>query len=206
MQSELELEGNDEMSPMQLTSHKLSALGCLSAMQKMIRRAEEREAMRFAVELLHTSKAYTSMVCKRLQVISHEDIDTLACPWIVPYVATACTQALMWYEPNVEKLGKTRMCVGNSIRLMCRAPKSREGDHFAASVGWASILENYRPEIPEWTFDMHTRRGKQLGRGRDYFREVSTVLVPPAGKDAYEDEAYRLWKLYDRRKQGGDNE
>jgi hypothetical protein len=41
----------------------------LSAMEKAIRRGLEREAMEFAVELMHTSKAFHSMVCNRLEVI-----------------------------------------------------------------------------------------------------------------------------------------
>ena len=36
--------------------------------------------MEFAVELMHTSKAFHSMVCNRLIVVCHEDLDTLAAP------------------------------------------------------------------------------------------------------------------------------
>jgi hypothetical protein len=50
----------------------LPALGCISAMQKCIRRGMEREAMQFAVELLSTSKQFHTMVCNRLEIISHE--------------------------------------------------------------------------------------------------------------------------------------
>ena len=62
------------------TKNGLPAMACVSAMQKAIRRGMEREAMEFAVELMHTSKVFHSMVCKRLQIISHEDIDTEAAP------------------------------------------------------------------------------------------------------------------------------
>jgi len=183
------------------TLHKLSALACLSAMQKCIRRGMELEAMQFAVELIHSRKAYHSMVCKRLQVISHEDIDTQANPMIVPFVKAACEQSMAWYDPDVTKLGKSRMSIGNAIRLMCRSVKSREGDHFHAATGWASILEDFAPTIPDWAFDQHTSKGKRLGRGLDYFREESTKLIPPVEKkDAYEDEAYRLWALNAERK------
>src|SRR5262245_43816878 len=111
------------------TKHGLSAFGCISAMQKCIRRGMEREAMEFAVEMMHTSKAFATMVANRLEIISHEDIDTGADPGIVPFVRTACDQARAWYDPD--KLGKSRMAIGNAIRLMARAKKSREGDHFA---------------------------------------------------------------------------
>jgi hypothetical protein len=45
------------------TKNGLPAMACVSAMQKAIRRSMEREAMEFAVELMHTSKAFHSMVC-----------------------------------------------------------------------------------------------------------------------------------------------
>jgi hypothetical protein len=73
------------------------------------------------------------MVCKRLEIISHEDIDTQANPAIVPFVATAVAQSKLWYD--ADKLGASRLAIGNAIRLMCRAAKSREGDHFAAAIG-----------------------------------------------------------------------
>lgn len=182
------------MSRIPPTIHGLNALYCISALQKFIRRAMEREAMEVAVELHLTSKAFATMLCNRLEVISHEDLDTAAAPHVVPFVHTAMTQARTWYDPA--KLGRSRMPIGNAIRLMCRAPKSREGDHFQAAIGWRAVLEEYAPELPDWIHDQHTTIGKRAGRGLEYFRETSTQLVPPpATKDAYEDEAYRMWAL-----------
>jgi hypothetical protein len=109
-------------------------------------------------------------------------------------------QAREWYDPDQEKLGKSRMAVGNSIRMMCRAQKSREGDHFAAAFGWANIVAGFVPTIPEWAQDQHTMIGRRLGRGLEYFRTESTRLVPQPGKDAYEDLAYEMWALRDARK------
>ena len=113
------------------TRSGLPAMACVSAMQKAIRRGMEREAMEFAVELMHTSKAF-SMVCNRLEVICHEDLDTIAAPWIVPFVATALAQSRARYTKSI---GEARLMVGNAIRMMCRSPKSRAGCHFAAAIG-----------------------------------------------------------------------
>jgi replication-associated recombination protein RarA len=168
-------------------------------MQKCIRRGMEREAMEFAVELLHTSKAFHSMVCKRLEIISHEDIDTQADPAIVPFVATAVAQAMRWYD--AEKIGKSRLAIGNATRLMCRAAKSREGDHFAAAIGLRSMLEGFAPTIPDWALDQHTLAGRKLGRGLDHFRKEGAKLIPPPTEpDPFEDEAYRLWAIKQQRK------
>jgi hypothetical protein len=75
------------------TKNGLPAMACVSAMQKAIRRGMEKDAMEFACELMHTSKAFHSMVCNRVEVICHEDLDTLAAPWIVPFVSTALAQS-----------------------------------------------------------------------------------------------------------------
>lgn len=181
------------------TLNGLPAMACVSAMQKCIRRGMEREVMEFAVELIHTSKNFCPMVCNRLQIISHEDIDSMLDPGIVPFVYTATEQARAWYTTDKMKLGKTRMAIGNAIRLMDRANKSREGDHFHAAVGLSNLLEGYVPEIPDWANDQHTMKGKRMGRGLEHFRKESAKLIPrPSVKDKYEDEAYRLWGVKER--------
>jgi replication-associated recombination protein RarA len=179
------------------TLHGLDAMSCVSSLQKCIRRGMEREAMEFAVELMHTSKRFHSMVCKRLEIISHEDIDTQSQPHIVPFVATCAAQAMRWYDPD--KIGTSRMAVGNAIRMMCRAAKSREGDHFAIAVGLANLIGGKVPAIPDWANDMHTLAGRKLGRGLKHFREHSAMLVPPVEKDAYEDAAYEMLALKQRK-------
>ena len=175
------------------TIHNLGAHECISAMQKFIRRGMEREAMEMAVEMGHTSKGFATWVTTRLEVISHEDVG-LAAPEIIPLVRTCCEQARAWW--NADKLGQWRMPIGTAIRALARAAKSREGDHFQAAVGLGSQLEGFRPSIPEWCYDQHTIKGKAQGRGVDYFRKVSTKLVPaPKKPDDYESEAYRLWEF-----------
>ncbi len=175
------------------TRSGLNAMACVSAMQKAIRRGMEREAMEFACELVHTSKAFHSMVCNRLEVICHEDLDTLAALWIVPFVATALAQSKERYS---SKIGEARLMVGNCIRMMARAPKSRAGCHFAAAIGLRSMLEDFAPTIPDYALDMHTMKGKAMGRGLDHFRKEGAKLVPePTAPDPYIEEAYRLWAI-----------
>src|ERR1700722_7410608 len=121
------------------TKGGLPVLVCISMMQKAIRRGMEKEAMEAAVEVLHTSKAFLTMIANRLEICSHEDIDTYAAPWIIPFVATCCEQAKRHHDPR--KLGRAPMFVGTAIRALARAPKSRLGGHFGASIGLASELE-----------------------------------------------------------------
>ena len=96
------------------TKNCVPAMACVSAMQKRIRRGMEREAMEFAVELIHTSKAFHSRVCNRLEVICHEDLDILAAPSIVAFVATSLAQSKERYS---SKIGEARLMIGNCIRM-----------------------------------------------------------------------------------------
>src|SRR4051794_39392746 len=74
--------------------------------------------------------------------------------------------------------------------MMCRSPESRAGCHFGAAIGLRSMLENYAPEIPDYANDMHTAKGKAMGRGLDHFRwEGARLIPPPTEPDTYEDEA-----------------
>jgi replication-associated recombination protein RarA len=180
------------------TKNGLPAMACVSAMQKAIRRGMEREAMEFACELMHTSKAFHSMVCNRLEVICHEDLDTLAAPHVFPFVAASLAASRDRYSKSI---GEARLMVGNAIRLMARSPKSRAGCHFGAAIGLRSLLEDFAPEIPDWAFDQHTHKGRWMGRGLQHFRKDGAKLVPPpTGDDPYEDEAYRLWAIKQRGK------
>ena len=170
-------------------------MACVSAMQKAIRRGMERDAMEFAVELMHTSKAFHTMVCNRLEVICHEDLDTLAAPWVVPFAAAAAAVAQS-SERYSKSVGEARLMIGNAIRMMARAPKSRAGCHFGAAIGLRSMLEGFAPKIPDFALDMHTMKGKAMGRGLDHFRKEGARLIPPPTEPApYEDEAYRLWAI-----------
>jgi replication-associated recombination protein RarA len=176
------------------TIHNMNAMACVSATQKSIRRGLEREAMEFAVELMHTSRAFHAMVCNRLEVICHEDLDTMAAPWVVPFVSTALAQSQERYA--AKKIGEARLMIGNAIRMMARAPKSRAGCHFAAAIGLRSMLEDFAPTIPDYALDMHTMKGKAMGRGLDHFRKEGAKLVPePTEPDLLVEEAYGLWAL-----------
>lgn len=98
-------------------------------------------------------------------------------------------------------IGKARLMIGNAIRMPARAPKSRAGCHFAVALRLRSMLEGFAPTIPDYALDMHTLKGKAMGRGLDHFRNEGAKLVPPPTEsDPFEDEAYRLWAIKQQRR------
>ena len=97
-------------------------------------------------------------------------------------------------ERYSKSIGEARLMVGNAIRMMARAPKSRAGCHFAAAIGLRAQLEGFVPEIPDRAYDMHTHKGRRMGRGLEHFREEGAKLIPPPTEpDPYEEAAYALW-------------
>ncbi|MEZ2207713.1 hypothetical protein AAE027_37805 [Bradyrhizobium japonicum] len=176
---------------------------CVSALQKAIRRGTERDAMEFVCELMHTSKAFYT------QSLLHDGLQSprsylprrprhIGCAARFPVVAASLAASRDRYSKSI---GEARLMVGNAIRTMCRAPKSRAGCHFAAAIRLRAQFEGYAPEIPDWANDRHTLTGRKLGRGLDHFRKEGAKLIPPpTGDDPYEDEAYRLWAIKQQRK------
>ena len=61
----------------------------------------------------------------------------------------------------------------------------------SAGARWSLLRVSDRPD---YALDMHTMKGKAMGRGLDHFREEGAKLVPqPTAYDRCEDEAYRQW-------------
>jgi hypothetical protein len=119
-------------------------------------------------------------------------------PHVFPFVAASLAASRERYRKSI---GEARLMIGNCIRTMARAPKSRAGCHFAAAIGLRSSLEGFAPTIPDWALDQHTLQGKAMGRGLDHFRAEGSLLIPPPTEpDAFEDEAYRLWTIKQRRR------
>ena len=177
------------------TLNSMSAFDCMSGMQKSIRRSDEEEAMLFACELYHSSKAFCTMVLNRLQVISHEDIDCIESPWIVPFVETSCRQIKEKYAAG--KIEDGRLFLANIILMLCDAPKSRIADHFHTALGYGNKDGTLVPKMEDYMLDHHTAAGRRLGRGLNHFREHASKLIDKCGLDVEEDRwadaAYEAW-------------
>jgi replication-associated recombination protein RarA len=138
-------------------------------------------------------------VCNRIEICAHEDIG-LADQAAVLFSSQAIEQARRFYKP--ERQGECMIMVGNAVRCLCRAHKSREGDHYQAVCMLNSELNDYVPEVPDFAYDSHNLEGRKRGRGVQFFKEEGTQLVPTREKpDLYEEEAFELWFQQERERQ-----
>jgi replication-associated recombination protein RarA len=153
----------------------------VSALQKMIRRGMEREAMYFAIEL---ESKFPSHLWNRLITIANEDIG-LADPHVTIYV-----DVLRKHYEDGRRRG-AGLALANAILALCRAEKSRLSDHFQSAM----YRTTERIEIPDVAFDKHTQQGRSMGRGWEHFLTEGVKLVPESDiPDSYREEAIVGWK------------
>jgi replication-associated recombination protein RarA len=151
-----------------------------SAMQKAIRRNDAAVAGYFALELW--TSGYRDYVWKRLFTISAED-----CHGVI----TKEIEALWQGHELVNKTAsepKGRIFVSKAVLLLCSAGKCRDADHLQNFIydrkmidveKWIEDVRQHPIPIPEYTFDVHTRKGKKRGRTKEeFFREEFEALQP----------------------------
>jgi len=170
-------------------------LECASALQKAIRRADARVAGYFALELW--SSGYGKYVWKRLLTVSAED-----CHGPVTQEIVALHDAFMAVNDGKPSAGKGRIFISKAVIVLCTAGKSRDADHLqnflydrdmlgpaekrdatagaeAADASLAELIGQDTIPIPDYAFDVHTRRGRAKGKTKaEFFREEQAALQP----------------------------
>jgi replication-associated recombination protein RarA len=164
-----------------------------SALQKSIRRGEERDALHWATEL--ELSGLGKYVWKRLRIIASEDVG-LAEP-----LAAVMVRALYenWLEEVKQQKGDTRYAgfhrvyLLHAVCLLARARKSRMLDD-ALAVMYAGDRTAEHPEIPDYALDRHTARGARMGGGMEHFVDVGSKIENEAAdvENPYRDEAREL--------------
>jgi replication-associated recombination protein RarA len=150
-----------------------------SAMQKAIRRNEEKTAIFFAIEI--AGSGYSEYVWKRLMVICSEDIG-LANNSAVVHVTALYASWKVIFDKNPEE---GTLPIIHAVMILCRSQKSRIIDNVKI---WA-LKTGINPEIPEYALDFHTRRGKILGKTlKDFVKTGSQIsnAVTIAGNEFYQ--------------------
>ncbi|MGH0945676.1 hypothetical protein ACQVTS_32670, partial [Bacillus mycoides] len=107
----------------------------------------------------------------------------------------ALHQSFQFVNGNKPKKGdiKGRIFVSKAIIIMCQAPKSRDADHlqcllYDKKVGITDeeIVQGIKDadgepmvDLPEYTFDCHTMKGKREGKTKaDFMQDEFEALQP----------------------------
>ncbi len=160
----------------------------ISALQKEIRKANEEEAMFWALELV---PRYEQYLWKRLTVIVNEDI-SIANPTLLMLVPIQSQVYANFREEGRD--GSARLVLANVILAMCRSPKSRIADHFQCAVLQDKVHSPNTKPIPDYALDKHTSAGRKMGRGVDHWLEEGCSLTPTSDvDDPYEERAAEWW-------------
>jgi replication-associated recombination protein RarA len=92
------------------------------------------------------------------------------------------------YSAIAEKNDSSRLFLVHAVLYLARSPKSRIVDNLLNIVYNA----DERLEIPDYALDMHTYRGRKMGRGLEHFFAEGAKLVNQALEDPYEKKAFEI--------------
>jgi replication-associated recombination protein RarA len=155
------------------TRHELAADEVISALQKEIRRGHTENAVLLAYEMATTSPELEAYLWKRLQVIAVEDIG-----W-GEIQAPVLVRALWEMVASMGRGDGERLLFAvHAVRYLCACQKDRSSDEMVNWVIQAVEKEGTLPQIPDYALDVHTQRGKAMGRGLRHFWEVGAQLSP----------------------------
>lgn len=162
-----------------------------SAFQKAIRRGDEKTAIYFGVELFNSG--LEEYVWKRIKIIVSEDIG-LAEP-IMPVIINSLHQNYNIEREEKKSNRPERMFLIHAILLMVRAKKSRLVDYKLITT-WREH-DDVKVPIPDYAYDMHNYKGKQMGRGIEHFYKEGAHcenFFPQDGEEKAKEEAFEAVK------------
>lgn len=177
---------------MNMTFAELTSVGgfrmgeVASALQKAIRRGQEKDALFWASEL--DLSGYGEYCWKRLRIMVSEDVG-LAEPGLPAQVQALYVSWADQRKKKDERHGPERLFLVHAVILLARAKKSRLVDHALIWAYEARARHDY--QIPDCALDKHTARGRALRRGHEHFWEEGALVENAAGDldDTYEEVA-----------------
>lgn len=155
------------------TLHDFPADEVISALQKEIRRGNTENAALLAYEMYVTSAELENFLWKRLLVISVEDIG-FGDPQAPVLVHNLYQMHLIYHRDEGDRL----LFVIQAVRFLCACQKDRSTDEMINWLKHEMTQGELRPRIPDYAIDMHTARGKSMGRGPRHFWEEGARLNP----------------------------
>jgi hypothetical protein len=138
-----------------------------------------------AIELFESGCA--NYCWKRLLTISAED-----CAGIITQEIKSLHDSFILLNEGAKK-PRSRIFISKAVIVLCQARKSRDADHLQNFVYDREMIDGREllksidearsnPEnipLPEFTFDVHTRKGRARGETKaDFFQQEFTALHP----------------------------
>lgn len=171
------------------TRHGFPADEVISALQKEIRRGKVENAVLLAYEMVTTSPELENYLWYRLLTISVEDVGwgDLNAPVLIHSL----------YRINQEfgpRGPENALYAAHAVRYLCKCDKDRSSDEMLNWVIHEVEEGDLRPTIPDYALDMHTRRGKEKGRGLEHFW-VEGAKISPELQDREREYQERMWEV-----------
>jgi replication-associated recombination protein RarA len=167
------------------TKRKYNLFEVASCLQKAIRRGNTSLAGYMAIEMFESN--YALYCWKRLLTISAEDV-----AGIVTQEIKALYDSWLVLTDSGKKQ-KSRIFISKAVIVLCQARKCRDADVLTNYVydrqmvdarELEKAIEEAREnpeniELPDYTFDCHTARGKRQGKTKEqFFLEEHRALQP----------------------------
>lgn len=162
----------------------------ISALQKSIRRGLVEEAVTFAYEMYITSQQFEDKLWRRLQAISVEDIGfgDLSAPVLI--------NSLNQMRQNFPYTdGDRPIFFVHAIRYLASAKKDRTSDNLK-NIIITEFEYGRQPIIPDFALDMHTEKGRSMGRDFKHFLQEGSRVENELAVD--ENFKARLLELLDK--------
>lgn len=166
-----------------------------SALQKSIRRGDVKTAGYFGLELFESG--FHLYCWKRLLTISAED-----CHGVITKEIKALFDSFELINKGRPKSKKPagRIFISKAVILLCGSVKNRDADHLQNFIydykinlsdsEIEKLLTEAREgikEIPQYTFDCHTRKGKNMGKTKEEFMKSELNCLKPRQKGMFDD-------------------
>ena len=144
----------------------------VAMLQKAIRRGAEEDALHAAYEMYVTSPQFEEKLWRRLLCISVEDIGfgNPDAPNLI-YTLFKMRQEFPYND------GDRPMFFVHAIRFLCRQAKERSSDHVKNLLN-NEFAKGTKFEVPDYALDMHTRRGRAMGRDAMHFATEASRVTP----------------------------
>lgn len=155
------------------TAHGFPADELISTLQKSIRRGLAENAGLVAYEMYVTSAELEEQCWRRLEIISVEDVGLAD-----PHAALLVDALYRMHARAQRPTGDRFLFLLHAVRFLAGSTKDRSTDEMANWIMRVVASGDRLPDVPDVALDMHTRRGRELGRDILHFLHEGAIVEP----------------------------